>query len=251
MLKTELPPDSTIVLKIVLFQSVVYILSSLHQRTLIKKQRIEKPTISQRPPSNFAFSALFIQMILVFFLYISYIDGWNFESVGLKFELSPILSLIVAVICYTIFVLGLNKILKVLQVYEDVEDASYRTMLKLIPRQKLQKIIFLLAVWMFNPLTEELMFRGILVHQLGIFINNHWLAIILGLIVNIGNHIYQGRLQIITHTIFYIFVVSLLYSPIGLIGAIGFHFAGDIYPFVSLKRDAINYRNRRRKKRAA
>lgn len=100
MLKTELPPDSTIVLGIVLFQSVVYVLSSLRQRTLIKKQRREKPTTVQRPPSSFAFSALLTQLIIAFFLSISYIDGWNFESVGLKFELSPILSLIVGVICY-------------------------------------------------------------------------------------------------------------------------------------------------------
>ena len=250
MLKTELPLHSTIVLVTVLFQSVINMLASLHQRTLVKKQRREKPTVTQRPPSSFAFSVLLTQLILVFFLSISYVDGWNFESVGLKFELSSILSLIVGVICYTIFVLGLNKILKFFKLFDDVEDESYRTMLKIIPRQKLQKIMFLLAVWMLNPLTEELMFRGILVHQLGIFLNNHWLAIILGLIVNLGNHIYQGRLQIITHTISYTFVVLLLYSPIGLIGAIGFHFAGDIYPFISLKRDAINYRNRRRKKRA-
>jgi hypothetical protein len=93
------------------------------------------------------------------------------------------------------------------------------------------------------------MFRGILVHQLGILINNNWLAITLGLFVNIGNHIYQGKLQIATHVTFFTIVVALLYSPFGLIAAIGFHFAGDIYPFMSLKRDALNYRNRRKNKR--
>jgi hypothetical protein len=67
----------------------------------------------------------------------------------------------------------------------------------------------------------------------------------------VGNHIYQGKLQIATHVTFYTIVVALLYSPFGLIGAIGFHFAGDIYPFMSLKRDALNSRNRIRTKRAA
>jgi membrane protease YdiL (CAAX protease family) len=62
-----------------------------------------------------------------------------------------------------------------------------------IPRQKLQKVLLMIDTCILNPVTEELMFRGILVHQLGLYINNHWLAITLGLLVNIGNHIYHRR----------------------------------------------------------
>ncbi|WP_375466653.1 hypothetical protein, partial [uncultured Nostoc sp.] len=51
--------------------------------------------------------------------------------------------------------------------------------------------------------------------------------------------------------IFYIFTVTLLYSDVGLVGSIGFHLAGDIYPFMRLKYEANNYKKRRREKRRA
>lgn len=234
----------------VLYLSAINLISSINQRWLIKKQSHEKGLKVKRPKSSLGFSMLINQISLVCFLFITYINGWNFTSVGLKFEIFPIVSFIVGIICYIIFVFGLSRILKIWKISEAVEDETYRVMVRLTPRQKLPKVLFLIGVCIFNPITEELMFRGILVHQLGIFINNHWLAITLGLFVNLGNHIYQGKLQIPTHITFYIFFVVLLYSPFGLIGAIGLHFAGDTYPSMSLKRDALNYRNRRRNKRA-
>jgi membrane protease YdiL (CAAX protease family) len=247
--KTELPKSSIFVLGFVLFISAIYLFSSINQRRLIKKQSHEKGLKVIRPKPNFGSSMLTTQIQFVWFLLIFYVDGWNFKSVGIKFEIFPIVSLIFGVICYIIFIFGLSAILRIGKIYEAVEDESYRVMVRLTPRQKLSKVWLMISICIFNPITEELMFRGILVHQLGIFISNHWLAIAFGLFVNIGNHIYQGKLQIITHVTFYIIAVGLLYSHVGLIGAIGFHFAGDIYPFMSLKRSVLNYRNRRRNKR--
>lgn len=249
-MKTELPPSSLMTICFVLFMSTVYLLSGISQRRLIKKQSREKGLKVERPKASNGSSMLTIQMSLIFFLLTSYNGGWNFTSVGLKFEIAPIISLIVGNICYILFVFALTKILKIFKLLETIEDDTYRVMVRLIPRQKLAKVLLLIGACVFNPITEELMFRGILVHQLGLFLNNNWLAIALGLFVNIGNHVYQGRLQITTHTIFYLIVVALLYSPFGLIGAIGFHFAGDIYPFMLVKKSAIEYRNRRRNKRA-
>ncbi|MBE9212850.1 CPBP family intramembrane metalloprotease [Plectonema cf. radiosum LEGE 06105] len=249
-MKIELPPSSIIAVCFVLFISAMHLLGGINQRQLIKKQQSEKGLKIERPKPSLGFSILITQISLILFLIVSYKNGWNFTSVGLKFEIFPIISLIVGSICYILFTFGLIIILKILKLLEATEDDTYRVMLRLTPRQKLPKILFLIGVCIFNPITEELMFRGILVHQLGLFINNHLLAIALGLFINLGNHIYQGKLQIATHIIFYLIAIALLYSPFGLIGAIGFHFAGDIYPFISLKRSAINYRNRIRNKRA-
>lgn len=193
-MKIELPPSSTVVVCFVLFISAIYLVSSINQRRLIKKQSYEKGLKIERPKPSLGFSMLITQVSLVCFLLLTYIDGWNFASVGLKFEIFPLASLIVGIICYALFVFRLNRTLKALKVIEAVEDESYRVMARLTPRQKLPKILFLIGVCLLNPITEELMFRGILVHQLGIFINNHWLAIALGLLVNVGNHIYQGKL---------------------------------------------------------
>ncbi|BDA76182.1 hypothetical protein CAL7716_103480 (plasmid) [Calothrix sp. PCC 7716] len=248
-MKIELPPLNTLVLWFVLFVSAVNVVNSVYQRLLIRKQQKKRYLKIERPKSHFAYPVLYTQIILLVFFTISYNMGWDFLSVGLKFTIFPLASLIVGIICYIIFVLGLNKIFKLLKVSEVLEDETYRVLVRLMPRHKLQKILLLIAICLLNPITEELMFRGILVHQLGIYINNHWLAIAIGLFVNIGNHIYQGKLQITTHITFYLIVVALLYSPVGLLGAIGFHFCGDIYPFMSLKHDVINYKKRRRSKR--
>ncbi|MFW9264702.1 CPBP family intramembrane glutamic endopeptidase [Nostoc sp. CALU 546] len=245
-MKTELPPFSNCVIFFVLFLSMMYLYSSIAQRKLIKKQRKV-----ERPKSSFGFYILWNQISLISFFSITYILGWDAPSVGLKFEILPVFSLITGLICYYIFVLVVNKILNLLRVSQIVENDAYLVSVRLIPRQKLQRILFLIAVCILNPITEELIFRGVLVHQLGIYINNYYLAIILGLFVTVGNHIYQGRLHIITHIIFYIFTVTLLYSDVGLVGSIGFHLAGDIYPFMRLKYEANNYKKRRREKRRA
>ncbi|ODH02122.1 hypothetical protein A4S05_25765 [Nostoc sp. KVJ20] len=224
----------------------MYFYSSIAQRKLIKKQRKV-----ERPKSSFGFYILWNQISLISFFSITYILGWDAPSVGLKFEILPVFSLIIGLICYYIFVLVVNKILNILRVSQIVENDAYLVSVRLIPRQKLQRTLFLIAVCILNPITEELIFRGVLVHQLGIYINNYYLAISLGLFVTVGNHIYQGRLHIITHIIFYVFTVTLLYSDVGLVGSIGFHLAGDVYPFMRLKYEANNYKKRRREERRA
>jgi membrane protease YdiL (CAAX protease family) len=244
--KTELPPLSNCVLFFVAFLSMVYLYSSIAQRKLIKKQRK-----SERPKSGFGFFILWNQISLISFFSVTYIIGWDAPSVGLKLEIFPVISLIIGLISYCIFVLVLSKILKLLRVSQIVENDAYLVSVRLMPRQKLQKILFMIAVCILNPITEELIFRGVLVHQLSLYTNNYYLAIFLGLFVSVGNHIYQGRLHIITHIVFYIFTVTLLYSDVGLIGSIGFHLAGDIYPFMRLKYEANNYKKRRREERRA
>ncbi len=245
-MKTELPPLTNCVLFFVAVISVVYLYSSIAQRKLIKKQQKV-----ERPKSSFGFLILWNQILLISFFSVTYIIGWDAPSVGLKLEILPVFSLMIGLGFYCIFVLFLNKILNLLRVSQIVEDDAYLVSVRLMPRQKLQKILFMIAVCILNPITEELIFRGVLVHQLAIYINNYYLAIILGLFVSVGNHIYQGRLHIITHTVFYIFTVTLLYSDVGLIGSIGFHLAGDIYPFMWLKYQVNNYKQRRREERRA
>lgn len=245
-MKTELPPLSNCVLFFVAVISLVYLYNSIAQRRLIKKQRK-----SERPKSGFGFYILWNQISLISFFSITYIIGWDAPAVGLKLEIFPVLSLIIGLIFYCVFVFVLSKILNLLRVSQIVENDAYLVTVRLMPRQKLQKILFIIAVCILNPITEELIFRGVLVHQLSLYTNNYYLAMFLGLFVSVGNHIYQGRLHIITHIVFYIFTVTLLYSDVGLIGSIGFHLAGDIYPFMWLKYQVSNYKQRRREERRA
>ncbi|MEH2078042.1 MAG: CPBP family intramembrane glutamic endopeptidase [Nostoc sp.] len=171
-MKTELPPLSNCVLFFVAVISMVYLYNSIAQRRLIKKQRK-----AERPKSGFGFYILWNQISLISFFSVTYIIGWDAPSVGLKLEISPLFSLIIGLGCYCIFVLFLSKILNLLRVSQIVENDAYLVTVRLMPRQKLQKTLFIIAVCILNPITEELIFRGVLVHQLSLYTNNYYLAI--------------------------------------------------------------------------
>jgi membrane protease YdiL (CAAX protease family) len=111
-----------------------------------------------------------------------------------------------------------------------------------MPRSRIGKYIVAMMVVLFNPIFEETLFRGFLVHNLAIVIENIYLPILVGYIVFISLHLYQGISTIKPQTINYLFFVGFLFSPLGLIGAIGFHFAGDLLPILSLNDVIKNYK---------
>jgi membrane protease YdiL (CAAX protease family) len=172
---------------------------------------------------------------------------WTYETVGLASGFSIAGSMVIGVATYAIFVLCLTKVVKAIGLLAKVSDRNLQILASLWPRQKRQRLLAVVAFCVMNPVIEELMYRGILVRQLGLSIDSVTIAIVIGLIAHLANHAYQGLWGTFTHLPFYIIVVTLLYSPAGLWGAIGFHFAGDLYPFLTLKRQMRQYRNRHRR----
>lgn len=185
---------------------------------------------------------LFIVMLVVF----SHHDGWSAKSVGFDSELPAINSLLIGVGLYLVFVVLMSVALKVTGHYERVLDNNLQVLAYLWPRSRRQRLAFVLAACVLNPVVEELLFRGILVHQFDVAIGSPTVPLIVGLAASLGNHAYQGWRAITTHLPFYLIAVALLYSPTGLVGAIGFHFAGDVVPFLAMKRNLRHYRDRYR-----
>lgn len=206
----------------------------------------ERPKL-RRIESNMGTRMLITQGTLAGWLYIfSKHEGWNTSSVGLQSEWPPWLSLAVGFSVYGYFLLLVVIVVKRLGIYERVLDNNMQVLASLWPRNLKERRFFVVGVCLLNPIVEELLFRGILVYQFSLAIESHTLPIAIGLVASLGNHAYQGRLAITTHLPFYAIVVGLLYSPLGLWGAIGFHYAGDIVPFVNLKQSLTAYRNRYR-----
>jgi hypothetical protein len=98
---------------------------------------------------------------------------------------------------------------------------------------------------------EELLFRGVLVYQTSLVLGSAWLPIAAGLAATIGNHWYQGRQAMLFHIPFFAIVVALLFSPLGLAGAIGFHVAGDVLPMFWFRQQLRQFRERHRRVRIA
>jgi membrane protease YdiL (CAAX protease family) len=173
------------------------------------------------------------------------------ESLGFKPGASLPAAFAVGVAAYALFVIALTAAIRASGAYDVVCDGNFRAMASIMPRSRRQQVTTILALCVFNPVTEELLYRGILVHQLAIAIDSLGLALLLGLAVTLGNHAYQGLQAATTHLPFYLIAVALLYSPWGMAAAIAFHFAGDVFPTATLRNDLGAYRQRHRARRAA
>ncbi len=250
-LYSTVPPKALDLVAAIGLLALLYTLLGLFRR---RKQL--QPSASRqplrRPAKNAGARMLVWQLTFAFVLFVLVGEnGWTYESVGFRNDLPVLISLGLGVSLYMAFVLLLQITLRLSGALERVLDGNMLTIASIYPRHRRQKIYFLIGVCVLNPIIEELMFRGILVHQFSLAIGNFGLPVAIGLAANLGIHAYQGRTAITTHLPFYLIAVGLLYSPAGLTGAIGFHIAGDVFPFVLLKRDLCAYGERHRRTRPA
>lgn len=199
--------------------------------------------------ANFAIGSLFLryQLILVCALFFYFDErSWTAESVGLRWD-SLEIAFMYGTWSYVLLGVALVVIFKLRGNLSMQADNSMATMAYLWPRARRQKIAMVIAVCFFNPITEEIVYRGILVHQLGRALGGYELPLVLGLFVSLGNHAYQGWRAIFAHTLFYIVAVTLLFSEAGLLGAIVMHFMGDFAPVFGMRRSLRRYRERHRR----
>jgi membrane protease YdiL (CAAX protease family) len=175
--------------------------------------------------------------------------GWTLESVGVT-RAPPLLALGFGALAYLFFYYLVAAVLPGFHRDPRAEArATLQATLALLPRARMPRIGVLAVLCVFNPVTEELVFRGLLVHQATHIGLPLWLAVLAGAVVNAVNHAYQSRRAILQHLAFYGVAVALLYSPAGLLGAIGLHLVGDAYPFLRLRESLRAYRHLRRHSR--
>jgi membrane protease YdiL (CAAX protease family) len=130
-----------------------------------------------------------------------------------------------------------------------LHDASFEAMRHIWPRDPQQKLLAFVAVCLINPFTEEIIFRGVLVHFFGGYLDSMLAAVLIGFALSIAAHMYQGIWVIPFQMIFHGTAILLLISPFGLVACFGLHMAGDLVPVVLLRRSMIAWRERRREER--
>jgi membrane protease YdiL (CAAX protease family) len=148
---------------------------------------------------------------------------------------------------YCVLMLLLNKVLTYKGNIATIRAHNLASHAYIWPRSRRDKVYAFFAVCFLNPFTEELLFRGILVHQFDQVIGTPYLPLVVGLLVNLGNHLYQGPQAMLTHIPFYCLAVGMLYSPAGLVGCFGLHFAGDWFPVMGMKKELKSYQRDFRK----
>jgi membrane protease YdiL (CAAX protease family) len=219
-------------------------LSKFKSRRVFKRSTNVARLPLQRPPRRFGLSWLTWQTVLLVFGAFDYLrQGWNPSSVGLTSGVSPILAFGFGAFCYSIFVLCYSYGFRAIRLAKILQSPDLlRTMASFWPRGCVNKMLAFWAV-VLNPVTEEFLFRGILVHQLSLITGSVAIPLVVGLSAMLAVHFYQGWRAIPGLILVYIFVVALLFSPMGLAGAIGFHLVADLDPLFTFKRNIRIYRN--------
>jgi membrane protease YdiL (CAAX protease family) len=166
------------------------------------------------------------------------------QSLGLATPFHPLAALGAGALVYAAWVGLLVGVARWLGIGDTLEDRTLQALALIVPRGRGDKVLSWIAVGLLNPVVEELVFRGILVHHLGDVTGYVAGTVVLGFVANAANHAYQGISLQGAHAAAYTCIIGLLFSPFGLIGAIGFHFGADLVPLALMKRDVRRYRAR-------
>jgi membrane protease YdiL (CAAX protease family) len=205
-----------------------------------------------RFPKSSAAGVAFWQFGLLVFLWGFHGSGaWTLSSVGVSSVVSPAVAFATGLGEYYLFSLLVRAVSWGLGMELALSRAALRANSMLLHDDKAQRTVSVGILVLANPVTEELVFRGLLVHQFHVLGAPLWLAIAIGAVVSLINHAYQGRALALFHLAFYGCVVALLYSPVGLVGAIGMHFGADLWPLTGFGRNLRTYRAMRRRARRA
>jgi membrane protease YdiL (CAAX protease family) len=195
---------------------------------------------------------LFSQLILLVWLTAEYFSGrLTLDSIGVSRQISPLSAFAAGTLICAAFLAFWVWIIRRLGRADEFADLEVQALALVLPRSPNQKVLACIAIVFLNPLTEEAVFRGVLVHHFSYLSGGLGLPIAVGLAANLMNHLYQGlRLQVF-HLGIFIVAVAILFSPLGLIGAVGFHFVGDLVPTLTARRDLHRYRARHSRASAA
>lgn len=208
--------------------------------------------LARRLPGSAVISFGVRQLVLVAVLaYTWHAGAWDAASVGVHHPDLWMESVLAGEIGFLALIVGYSLLLWLGRRIPAMRLAAVRGNLRIWPRTRALKIVATIFFVVFNPFTEELVMRGILIHQWGLLLGSPALPIVVGFALNSLLHGYQGWRMQFWHALFFAVAVGLLYSRWGLIAAITAHVFGDLAPVISLRRQLLRARNEQRKARAA
>jgi hypothetical protein len=192
------------------------------------------------------------QLLFAAVLAFTFVQGqWTLQSVGISSSRHWLDSVLAGELAFLGLALGYTLIIKLVGLIPAMRLAATRGNLRAWPRKRSHKIFACIFIMGFNPFIEELVMRGVLIHQWGLLLESAVIPILVGFALNALFHWYQGWRMQLWHALYFWVAVALLYSPWGMVAAITAHVFGDVFPFVTLRRNLLRARNEQRKARAA
>jgi len=206
-----------------------------HLRTLTscwpyRQEGRRAPILQPRPRRGSGGRLLSLHFAELCLILMSFQFGlWSPADVGLSAEVSGTASLAVGVVVYGLWLLLWLLVPSPLR--SDQGALTYIYCRKFAQRSRGDRDNrFFIAL--INPVAEEFWSRGVLVYYIGSLSGSHLLGVGVGLVVCLTLHLYQGTRLLMAHAMMYGVFIALLYSPVGLMGAVGFHLAGNLYPIL-------------------
>jgi membrane protease YdiL (CAAX protease family) len=187
------------------------------------------------------------QLAFTLILWLTYLRGdWTPESVGINASTFWLEAILAGEVGYFAILLVHSGLMWAAGRFGAMRLTAARGNLRVWPRGRRQKWLAALFIMVFNPFTEELVMRGILIHQWGLILGSAVAPIVIGFLLNGALHWYQGWRMQLWHALFFAMAVTLLYSPWGLTAAFAAHVLGDVLPTVHIRRNLLAARKARR-----
>jgi hypothetical protein len=188
------------------------------------------PLLARRITAERARRFLSFQWLLLGLMLVTlHWELWEAEDVGIRTDVSWPGALAYGVLMYAAFLL--------LARFAPLEPGGlgYLNLRRFTARNRDGRDVLCMAL-VLNPVTEEFWMRGVLVYHLGRVLGSAPLAIVVGFVACMLVHLYQGVGMLTWHAAFFFGAVIVLYGEFGLVGAIGFHLAGDLWPALTADR---------------
>jgi membrane protease YdiL (CAAX protease family) len=172
--------------------------------------------------------------------------AWNAASIGFTRHESLSLTAVAGVFLYYPLLYAYGIIAHLFKQGAAQQRADLHVTFRSLPRTRFERCVVISALCLINPVVEEIIFRGLLVHQFALLTGNVPRALVIGAIVNALNHAYQGWRAAPFQLLFYSAAVGLMYSSFGLAAAIALHYAADAAALLGLSERLQAYRKLRR-----
>ncbi|HEV7609184.1 MAG TPA: CPBP family glutamic-type intramembrane protease [Steroidobacteraceae bacterium] len=210
---------------------------------------VNPPPLARRLPAARLHKVLIAHLVVAAVLVVTFKGGgWNLASVGIRESGNAAEAILAGELAFLALVLLYGLALRALGVSAVMRTAANRGNLRAWPRGRRDKWIAVVCFMVFNPFNEELVMRGILIHQWALSLGSPILPIAVGFALNATMHWYQGARMQTWHALFFATAVFLLYSPWGLAAAITAHVFGDVLPFLALRQNLRRARKERNRK---
>ncbi len=108
-------------------------------------------------------------VVLIIVVTVAIFTGFDLYDLGVSKTVNPIVAFIVGFIVYFVVLLLIELTARILGIRKRLHDASFETMRLIWPRHPTQKVLAIVGVCLLNPFTEEMIYRGVLVHFFGKF----------------------------------------------------------------------------------